>query len=333
MDQSTVALAADIYARSFASFDEATSTVLTELQAQLPGSGIVLGRFDRVSDVYRVIASAGATPFGLTPVSELPIEDAFCSSLAGYDAIVRCEDAPVEEAATHGRGIRSYIGIALELSDGEHVGALCAVSAEPGRYTDADVRLLTVLGRLLAYELERQLQREALERMTAELARNARADDLTGLLNRAAFLADLEREWKLTSRDWTDSHLLVVEVDGLRQVTGEFGHRSAEDAIVDFTDALRAATRSTDILARVGAEEFGAVLVRTTGGCDMASLQDRLTTEVERVLQNRPYRFGISTGHVSLLESMSAGEALTTARTRLAAGRRERAATRLLDLH
>lgn len=328
MDQSTVALAADIYARSFASFDEATSTVLTHLQARLPGSGIVLGRFDRVSEVYRVIASSGAGAFDLTPVTEVAIDDVFCSSLAGYEAVVRADDTPSDA-----RGIRSFIGIALELSDGEHVGALCAVSAEARQYTDDDLHLLTILGRLLAYELERQLQVEALERMAAELARNARADEVTGLLNRAAFLVDLDREWKLTSRDWTDSHLLLVEIDGLRLLTSEHGPRAGDEALVDFTDALRAATRSTDILSRVGAEEFAAVLVRTTGGCDLAALEARLAAELERVLRNRPYRFGVSIGHVSLLESMSSGEALTTARTRLAAGRRDRAAARLLDLH
>jgi diguanylate cyclase (GGDEF)-like protein len=334
MDDPSVALAASVFSRSFASFEEATSTVLTVLKAQLPGSGIVLGRFDRITGVYRVIASAGDASLGLVPVVEVPLADAFCADLAGWDAAVLCGDArraPVDPSAP-GAGLGSFVGVALELSDGEHVGALCAVSPEVDQYTEADLHLITVVGRVLAYEMERQLQAEALERMAAELARNARADDLTGLLNRAAFDAELQREWTLTSRDWTQSHLLLVDIDGFRGLNDQFGHTVGDAALSDLTDVLRTVTRSTDVVGRVGGDRFAVILVRTTGGCDAVGLTGRLRTELERVLEARPYRFGISVGHCSLLEALSPDDAVVCAESHLMFEKGQRQPDPVLDL-
>lgn len=311
MEEPLVALAASTYARSFASFEEATSTVVATLEARLAGSGVIVGRFDRLAEVYRVIAGTGGAPHGLGVGAEVPLADAFCAELAGHVATVVSADAP-----PGAQGIASFAGVALELSDGQHVGSLCAVSAEPDTYGDDDLALLVVFGRLLAYEIERQLQGEALERMAAELARSARTDGLTGLLNRAAFELELEREWRLTSRDWTDSHLVLVEIVGLQAVKAQFGHADADAAVVDATEVLRTTTRSTDILARTGEAELGAILVRTTGGCDVSDLRSRLSAELDRVLADRPYRVGLRLGHCSLLEALSCRQAMDTAEVR-----------------
>ncbi len=58
----------------------------------------------------------------------------------------------------------SFVGVPLELSDGRPVGTLCAMSRELHAYTAGRWELLTVLSRLLAYELERERREQLLER-------------------------------------------------------------------------------------------------------------------------------------------------------------------------
>ncbi len=54
-------------------------------------------------------------------------------------------------------GIRSYVGVPLELSTGERAGSLCLNSTRVGRFDEFHLRALSVLGRLLGYEFEREL--------------------------------------------------------------------------------------------------------------------------------------------------------------------------------
>ena len=144
------------------------------------------------------------------------------------------------------------------------------------------------------------------------LAELAYVDAMTQLGNRRAFDLHLEREWALTLRDGIDSFVVVADLDGFKALNDSRGHAAGDLVLRQFADALRTATRSTDILARIGGDEFGVLLIR----CDERAAHS-FTIRLRNAMaeQHRPGRaqVGVSIGHASLLQSTSGPKALERA--------------------
>ncbi len=144
------------------------------------------------------------------------------------------------------------------------------------------------------------------------LAELAYVDSLTGLGNRRAFDLHLEREWALTLRDGIDSYLVVADLDRFKMLNDTCGHAAGDQVLRQFARALREAARSTDIVARIGGDEFGVLLVR----CDeraahsfMARLREAMSERTWPALA----QINVSVGHASLQESNSPAKALNRA--------------------
>jgi diguanylate cyclase (GGDEF)-like protein len=99
------------------------------------------------------------------------------------------------------------------------------------------------------------------ERMQ-ELQRQADQDSLTGLTSRRRFEEDLVRELARGRREQTEGALLVVDVDRFKQINDTLGHHAGDRVIAEVADVLRARRRATDVVARIGGDEFAAVLPR-----------------------------------------------------------------------
>lgn len=105
--------------------------------------------------------------------------------------------------------------------------------------------------------------RERLFATNAELQRLAITDGLTGLDNRRAFDAHLEREINNASRYGPPLSLVVMDVDRFKQYNDAFGHTEGDTALKRIADVLVAQARKTDFPARYGGEEFAIVLSNT----------------------------------------------------------------------
>jgi len=144
------------------------------------------------------------------------------------------------------------------------------------------------------------------------LAELAYVDALTGLGNRRAFDVHLQREWALTLRDNIDSFLVVADLDGFKALNDSCGHAAGDLVLRQFAGALRVASRSTDILARIGGDEFGVLLIR----CDERaahSFKARLREAMDATPWPALAPIDASLGHASLLESTSPAKALERA--------------------
>jgi diguanylate cyclase (GGDEF)-like protein/PAS domain S-box-containing protein len=85
-------------------------------------------------------------------------------------------------------------------------------------------------------------------------------DFLTGLANRRRFEQELSREAGRVARYGAPGAVLLVDLDNFKGVNDAFGHKAGDDLLKGVAGALRHRIRQTDLLARIGGDEFGVLL-------------------------------------------------------------------------
>ena len=128
------------------------------------------------------------------------------------------------------------------------------------------VMSLTMWNRNTQYNL---LQREltvrnaTLEKQQADLLWLATRDALTGLFNRGEFMRLAEQELLRTRRHGGNTGVIVIDLDHFKAVNDQYGHPAGDKVLVHVAQALRDGVRNTDIVARIGGEEFIVLLPQT----------------------------------------------------------------------
>jgi diguanylate cyclase (GGDEF)-like protein/PAS domain S-box-containing protein len=102
------------------------------------------------------------------------------------------------------------------------------------------------------------IAREITERKQAEEALKTLSlkDDLTGLYNRRGFFALAEQGLKTAQRMGTEMLLIFGDLDNLKGINDTFGHNEGDQALVDTSQILKETFRESDIIARIGGDEF-----------------------------------------------------------------------------
>jgi diguanylate cyclase (GGDEF)-like protein len=119
---------------------------------------------------------------------------------------------------------------------------------------------------------------------TAEVTRLAEiaiTDPLTGLRNHRAFHEDLARNVHRVARSAVPVSLVILDVDGLKQVNDSLGHQAGDEHLRSLADAIRVTVRGSDCGYRIGGDEFAIILdnSRSWGAMEFVRrLQDLLAT-------------------------------------------------------
>jgi len=121
----------------------------------------------------------------------------------------------------------------------------------------------------------------------------ALTDPLTGLANRRAFLAALDRAAR-SARRGQPFALLLIDLDRFKAVNDGFGHAAGDAVIAATAAALRAATRQADLAARLGGDEFAIILRNTAPAEDVAAIGRRLIAAIEEPLDWQGQAVGVS---------------------------------------
>jgi diguanylate cyclase (GGDEF)-like protein len=128
-----------------------------------------------------------------------------------------------------------------------------------------------------------RVQNESL-RLREALTRLARTDPLTGLINRRGFDEALAREHARRLRGGPPSALVLVDIDHFKHVNDTWGHPAGDETLRLLGSLLSSTFRSTDVVGRIGGEEFAVLLVdcapaeaaeRARGLCDRVRTQAR----------------------------------------------------------
>lgn len=146
------------------------------------------------------------------------------------------------------------------------------------------------LGRSISYAIERHQHLQDLRRV-------ALLDELTGLFNRRGFIALSWHQLKVASRTKCPTTMLFFDVDGMKRINDTLGHQHGDAALVAVAEILRAGFRESDIVGRVGGDEFCALLIDDHRELDPLS-RVRACLGALNARNRRPYAFSVSIGAV-----------------------------------
>lgn len=123
-------------------------------------------------------------------------------------------------------------------------------------------------------------QRSVYARVLRQLKEASSTDGLTGLYNHRAFLDRLEQEFYRAQRYGTDLSILIIDLDGFKQVNDNFGHLVGDEVLKKVAKSLRENVRTSDFVARYGGDEFAVILPETSRN-EAIAVAEKLRKNVE----------------------------------------------------
>ena len=118
-----------------------------------------------------------------------------------------------------------------------------------------------------------------LQERVEQLDQLAHQDSLINLPNRRGFMRELERLIARVDRYGIDAAMLFVDVDGLKIINDTFGHGAGDEALIQIANLLAKGVRHSDVVARIGGDEFG-VLLESSDESDAHDTATRLIAQI-----------------------------------------------------
>jgi diguanylate cyclase (GGDEF)-like protein len=185
-------------------------------------------------------------------VPETPRDISFCGHAILGDEIMMVPDALEDlrfvdnPLVVNEPNIRFYAGCPLKVPNGSKIGTLCIIDREPRAFSSEDLALL----RDLAAMAEREIAAVQL----------ATLDELTLISNRRGFMALAQQALNMLHRDGRSARLLAFDLDRFKEINDRFGHAEGDRALVAFAGIMREVFREADVFARIGGDEFVALI-------------------------------------------------------------------------
>jgi diguanylate cyclase (GGDEF)-like protein len=179
------------------------------------------------------------------------------------------------------------------IADGRHIRVNCSVTANGGR--------------MLTYCDVTDLVKNA-----EHLEKLATIDSMTGLYNRRHFMISAQAEWNRFQRYQRPLSLLAIDIDHFKSVNDRYGHAVGDEAIISVAAACLPGKRGSDIVGRLGGEEF-AMLLPETDAAQAEIVAERIRERIAEhslTVHNVQFSVTISIGIAEATVSMSGIETL-----------------------
>ena len=165
---------------------------------------------------------------------------------------------------------------------------------------------------------EVQRMREELsqaQQRVSYLEKLADEDTLVPIANRRAFVRELGRMVAFAERYGTQSSVIYFDINGFKRVNDEFGHAAGDAALQHIGHILTAHVRESDVVGRLGGDEFGVILAQAD-----AAVAAEKATALARAIETQPLNWeghdlqlAASFGAYTFSGDVNAGEALERA--------------------
>lgn len=129
------------------------------------------------------------------------------------------------------------------------------------------------------------------------LNRISMIDELTGVYNRRGFYVSANRILKAAENEGRQAAIIFGDLDNLKKVNDTFGHDDGDYAIVSCAEFLKKSLRTTDVVGRIGGDEFAAFAI-----CDDADIIAKLPSRIKGIaskhneVSDKPYNVTVSIG-------------------------------------
>jgi diguanylate cyclase (GGDEF)-like protein/PAS domain S-box-containing protein len=253
-----------------------------------------------ISDEEAIVLGSWTTDPSMRMPSPIKLDGTTATSLvASTGRTSRIEhyqsDAVIDSNAT--AGVAAPITIAGKLWGVVAVGVMNDVSLPP----HAEQRLERFAA-LAGTAIGNAEARDALARLAA-------TDELSGLANYRTFRDRLSMEGERAKRHGRPLSLVLLDVDSFKAINDEHGHGVGDSVLIEFACRLTAQVRDSDLVARVGGEEFALLLPETDAAGALATAE-----RVREAVEQGPFaivgRVTVSVGVCSLEESGGSADSL-----------------------
>jgi diguanylate cyclase (GGDEF)-like protein len=226
------------------------------------------------------VAAAGA------PLVRTPVEQSMCVQVVRANAGIYTPDATSLERFdgnpfTSGEDpVRLYSSVPLRAATGDAVGTLCVFDSVARSLTDEQRDRLEDIATQVSHQLR-------LAALAGRLAQDALHDPLTGVANRILMSERLGQALERMRRRASFPAVVVLDLDGFKQINDELGHAAGDELLVELARRLVASVRAEDTVARLGGDEFVLIIDQLSPTDDAEQVRARL----ERVFVE-PFRLG-----------------------------------------
>jgi len=203
--------------------------------------------------------------------AETAREVSFCGHAILGDETMVIPNAPIDERfcdnplVIDDPDISFYAGCPVKAPDGSRVGTFCIIDHRPRDLTDDDLVMLRDLAKMVEREIA-----------SIELAT---IDELTGLTNRRGFKIVANQALAACRRVEQPACMLAVDLDRFKEINDRHGHATGDLALMEMAGILKNIYRDSDVVARMGGDEFCVLLTgasKSDLGRPLAILRDRV---------------------------------------------------------
>jgi diguanylate cyclase (GGDEF)-like protein len=207
--------------------------------------------------------------------AEVPSGKSFCRNVIDHGDPMVVQDASKDPRFARNPhvlpdpGVRFYAGVPLSTRDRHNVGTLCLVDFKPrDNFSTEQLDLLNDLAQMVTDELDLRVC--------------ATTDSLTGALSRRGFREEAGRATALALRHHQALSIVAVDIDHFKSINDTFGHPGGDLVLRRIVRSFFERLRETDLVGRLGGEEFAILLpnTKTNGAMEVA---EKLRREIEGV--------------------------------------------------
>ncbi len=196
--------------------------------------------------------------------------------------------------------------------DDRAMGVLNIQSQSRGALTPRHLALVEALAPYVAIAVENSLihdrletmnrairgEKEELEKAAVTITHLANHDPLTGLPNRRLLFELLQKTFDIATRNGAKVGVIYIDLDDFKPINDKLGHAAGDRALVAVADRLRVMLRASDTVARVGGDEFVAVLATVKDRDDITQAAAKILEEggMPFTIDGTPCKVGFSMG-------------------------------------